>query len=108
MSGWRPAAPVRPAQKGSDAGRYEQPSWKRQLATVGLASLIVAVAMLLSHRKGAPGSEGAAPRAPPQLAPQVAEGRCQPESQNGAKADDSHDDPPHPGRKTIHGVLSPA
>ena len=46
--------------------------------------------------------------APPQLAPEkAAEDAGDPESQNGAEADGSHDDPPKPGRKTVHGVVSP-
>jgi hypothetical protein len=44
----------------------------------------------------------------PLLAPQeAAEDAGYPESQNGAEADGSHDNPPNPGRKTVHGVGSP-
>jgi hypothetical protein len=51
---------------------------------------------------------GAPLRSRPQLAPsEAAEEDGYPESQNGAEADCSHDDPPNPGRKTVHGVVSP-
>ena len=45
----------------------------------------------------------------PQLAPsEAAEDAGYPESQNRAEADRKHDDPPNPGRKIVHGVVSPA
>jgi hypothetical protein len=51
---------------------------------------------------------GATLRSRPQLAPsEAAEDDGYPESQNGAEADCSHDDPPNPGRKTVHCVVSP-
>src|ERR1700739_3642681 len=37
----------------------------------------------------------------------MAEDASRPENKNGRKADHSHDDPPKPGRKTVHGVGSP-
>ena len=47
-------------------------------------------------------------RALPALAPsEAAEDAGDPESQNRAEADRKHDDPPNPGRKTVHGVVSP-
>ena len=47
-------------------------------------------------------------RAPPALAPsEAAEDAGYPESQNGAEADAKHYDPPNPGRKIVHGVVSP-
>ena len=47
-------------------------------------------------------------RALPALAPSdAAEDAGHPESQHGAEADCSHADPPNPGRKIVHGVVSP-
>ena len=47
-------------------------------------------------------------RSRPQLAPsEAAEDAGYPESQNRAEADGGHDDPPNPGRKTVHDVVSP-
>jgi hypothetical protein len=65
--------------------------------------------LILAGRRLAIGNVCGAPlRSRPQLAPsEAAEDAGYPESQNGAEADCSHDDPPNPGRKTVHGVVSP-
>jgi hypothetical protein len=74
------------------------------VAKAGLPPLIVAVAVILPGWARLAETEAAAP---PQLAADItAKGSGDPESQNGAEADDKHDDPPNRGRKTVHGVLS--
>ena len=64
---------------------------------------------ILAGRRRVIGSNGGAPlRSRPQLAPsEAAEDVGNPESQNRAEADRKHDDPPNPGRKIVHGVVSP-
>jgi hypothetical protein len=74
----------------------------------GLSALIAAVALTLSGLARVPETVGAARKALPRLAAEItAESSGHPENKNGAEADDSHDDPPNPGRKTVHGVVSP-
>ena len=64
--------------------------------------------LILAGRRLAIGNVCGALRSRPQLAPsEAAEEGGYPESQNGSEADCSHDDPPNPGRKTVHGVVSP-
>ena len=64
---------------------------------------------ILAGRRRVIASVGGAPlRSRPQLAPSdAAEDAGYPESQNGAEAYRKYDDPPNPGRKTVHGVVSP-
>jgi hypothetical protein len=64
--------------------------------------------ILAARRRPIGNVRGAPLRSRPQLAPsEVDEDAGYPESQNGAEADANHDDPPNPGRKTVHGVVSP-
>ena len=65
--------------------------------------------LILAARRRPIGNVCGAPlRSRPQLAPsEAAEDAGDPESQNRAEADCTHDDPPSPGRKIVHGVVSP-
>jgi hypothetical protein len=77
-------------------------------ANAGLSPLIVAVAVILPGWAAIPETVAAAPNARPQPAPDItAEGSGHPENQNGAETDGGHHDPPSPGRRTAHGVVSP-
>src|SRR5215831_12367089 len=68
------------------------PAWPVPSGTVGSSPLILGVTPLVAR----------------QFAPQVAaEDADRPVSQNRPEADNGHDDPPNPSRKTLHGVGSP-
>src|SRR5262249_4754201 len=78
--------------------------WRKPAMTpTGLPAPIAAVVLILAGW----GVLAAATRAR-QLASEVSgEGSGYRNSQDGAETDAKHDDPPDPGGKTIHGVLSP-
>ncbi len=104
---WRSSTEA--VSKPSGRGTLAEASVPRQTSRLMSAVSPPIDGFILAGRRRVIGSNGGAPlRSRPQLAPsEAAEDAGDPESQNGAEADASHDDPPNPGRKTVHGVVSP-
>jgi hypothetical protein len=107
-----------PRRLGTSTEAVSKPSGRGALAEASVprltSRLMSAVSppidglILAARRRPIGNIRGATLRSRPQLAPsEAAEDAGDPESQNGAEADRKHDDPPNPGRKIVHGVVSP-
>ena len=107
-----------PRRWRSSTEAVSKPSGRGTLAEVSVSRLTSRLrsavsppidGLILAARRWPIGNCSGAPlRSRPQLAPsEAAEDAGDPVSQNGAEADAKHDDPPNPGRKTVHGVVSP-
>jgi hypothetical protein len=107
-----------PRRLGTSTEAVSKPSGRGALAEASVprltSRLMSAVrppidGVILAARRRPIGSDtGATLRMRPQLAPsEAAQDAGDPESQNRAEADASHDVPPNPGRKIVHGVVSP-
>jgi len=107
-----------PRRWRSSTEAVSKPSGRGTLAEVSVSRLTSRLrsavsppidGLILATRRRLIGNVCGAPlRSRPQLTPsEAAEDAGDPESQNGAEADGSHDDPPNPDRKTVHGIVPP-